>query len=114
MSSTTNWREKKEEALSAVDKAILSKSRAERVTRKTKRKWMARHGFTPTRAQSIYRVETVAINIPEWAEPHAIPELSREADVIWVKQRTVGMTARRGHSRVIASGRQSRKILLFM
>lgn len=106
MEGTSDWREKKAAALSAVDEAVLQKRRAERASRKLKREWMERHGLKPTRAQTVYRVETVAINIPEWAEPHAIPEFSREVDVIWVKERGVAKTiaeydrAAGGHPRV--------------
>jgi hypothetical protein len=89
MYPTTNWREKKAAALSTVDEAIVKKLRAERASRKTKREWMTRHGLKPTRAQTVYRVRTDAINVPEWAEHHAIPGFSGESDVIWVKQRNV-------------------------
>jgi len=89
MYRTTNWREKKAAALSAVDGAIVKKLRAERASRKTKREYMTRHGLQPPRAQTVYRVQTDAINIPEWAECRAIPGFSREPDVIWVKQRNV-------------------------
>jgi hypothetical protein len=89
MYPTTNWREKKAAALSAVGGAIVKKLRAERASRKTKREWLTRHGLKPTRTQTVYRVETDAINIPEWAEHRAIPGFSREPDVIWVKHRSV-------------------------
>lgn len=88
----TNWREKKAQALSAVDEAILTKRRAERASRKAKREWMTRRGLKPTRAQAVYRVQTDAMNIPEWAEQHAIPLFTREADVIWVKRRSMAKT----------------------
>ena len=89
MYSTTNWREKRAQAIEAVDEAILTRFRADRASRKLKREWMKRHRLKPTRAQAVYRVQTDAINIPEWAEHRAIPGFSREADVIWVKQRGV-------------------------
>jgi hypothetical protein len=34
-------------------------------------------------------VQTDQINIPEWAFRHALEGFTREADVIWVKQRAV-------------------------
>jgi hypothetical protein len=92
MYPTTSWQAKKATALSAVNQAILTKYRAERASRKVKREWMSRHGLKPTRAQTVYRVETDATNIPEWAEHRAIPGFSREPDVIWVKQRNLAKT----------------------
>lgn len=89
MDPVANWREKKAHAQLVVGEAILTKFRAERASRKTKREWMTRHGLQPTRAQSVYRIQTDAISIPEWAKHRAIPGFSREPDVIWVKQRSV-------------------------
>jgi hypothetical protein len=89
MEGTTDWRAAKARAEAAHERAILTKFRAERASRKTKREWMTRHGLKPTRAQSVYRVQTDAINIPEWTEHLAIPGFSGERDVIWVKQRSL-------------------------
>ena len=86
MNPTTSWQAKKAHALEAVDQAILTKRRAERASRKARREWMTRRGLKPTRAQAIYRVETNAINIPEWAEHRAIPGFSGEDDVVRVRK----------------------------
>lgn len=83
----TTWRERKEKALSAAENALRQQRRCERDNRRAQRIWLRQHGLKEIRAVSVYRVETQAIDIPEWAKKHALPEFSSELNVIWVKQR---------------------------
>jgi hypothetical protein len=80
-------REQYDKAMSEIENALRQQRRCERENRRVQRQWLRQHGLTEIRAMSVYRVETQAIDTPEWAEKYAIPEFSREPDVIWVKQR---------------------------